>query len=272
MVRSSGISALLWTILSLLGGSSVAQEEGKTVSALVEGTNLVVLKPDGQRVEGAALIGAIVVGGDPERGRVAVRINGLRADPDDPDITLYDLSTRDALTGDWKPACAPDNRGVSGGLFLAGSWNVRGMHLNDEKFSVSCTNAAIGKCVRAGYKPWKIASDRRTMWDYHQACVRTIRADYCGDGIGHTRNGMLINIIDRLSPEEPSSGLEFEAAWTPQGASCVARTRLRIWSLEEIVAECPERLRDRVGAACSMPEQLANPEVLLVNKSAPEKQ
>jgi hypothetical protein len=272
MVRSAGMSAFLLTILFLLGGSSAAQKEGNIVSALVEGTDLVVLKPDGQRIEGGALIGAIVVGGDPELGSVAVRINGLRADPDDPEITLYDLSTRDAMTGHWKPACVPDNRGVSGGIFLAGSWNLRGTHLHDEKFSVSCTSAAIGKCVRAGYKPWKIASDGRTIWDYHQACVRTIRADYCGNGIGHTRNGVLINIIDRLSPEEPSSGLEFEAAWTPEGASCIARPRLRTSSLEQIVAICPERLRDRVGAACSMPEQLANPEVLLVNKSAPEKQ
>lgn len=272
MVRSAGISAFLWAILSLLGGSSAGQEEGKIVSALVEGTDLVVLRPDGQRIEGGALIGAVVVGGDLEHGRTAVRIDRLRPDPDDAEITLYDLSVRDAKTGDWNPVCDPDNRGVSGGFFLAGSWNTGGKHLHDEKFSVSCTSGAIGKCVRAGYKPWKIASDGRSMWDYHQACVRVIRADYCGNGISHTRNGVLINIIDRLTPEEPSSGLEFEAAWTPEGASCVARPRLWTSSLEQIVASCPERLRDRVGAACSMTEELASPEVLLINKSAPKAQ
>jgi hypothetical protein len=37
------------------------------------------------------------------------------------------------------------------------------------------------------------------------------------------------------------SGLEPEAAWTPEGAACVARPRLVTSTLEEIVAECPER-------------------------------
>jgi hypothetical protein len=66
------------------------------------------------------------------------------------------------------------------------------------------------------------------------------------------------------------SGLEPEAAWTPEGAACVARPRLVTSTLEEIVAECPERLRGRVGtqAECDMTE-LGKPEVLFVNKSPP---
>ena len=60
----------------------------------------------------------------------------------------------------------------------------------DDRFSVTCTSGVIGKCVRAGYKPWKTAADGRPMWDYHQACTRLIRADYCGDGRTHTRDGV----------------------------------------------------------------------------------
>jgi ADYC domain len=127
------------------------------------------------------------------------------------------------------------------------------------------------KVARAGYKPWQTAPDGRPMWDYHQACTRMMRADYCGDGKAHTREGTPIEILSRLDPaEEPHGGLVFEAGWTPEGASCVAKARLSpSWPLEAIAAECPERLRGRVGdaATCTAATELARPEVLLVNKS-----
>ena len=192
---------------------------GKVLPALVERTALVVLRPDGRRVEGEALVGAVVVGGDPERGgRAAFRIDGLRPDPDDPEITLYDLVIRDPATGEWKPYCVPDARGVAGALFLAGSWDARTTHLRDDKFSVGCTSGALGKCVQAGYKPWETMADGRSGWDYHQACTRLIRADYCGDGRGQTREGVRVEIIDRVGQaEEPGTDLAFEAGWTPGG-------------------------------------------------------
>jgi hypothetical protein len=83
---------------------------------------------------------------------------------------------------------------------------------------------------------------------------------------------MLIEIIDRLNPvEEPDSGLVFEAAWTADGASCVARPRLLTWLLEDIVRACPDRLRGRVGdpATCNIMGGLGAAEILLVNKSKP---
>jgi ADYC domain len=268
--RSAGV-ALLVSALLLGFGPSAAQYSGNVNPVVVEGTTLVVLRPDGVRVEGGALIGATVVGGSPELGQAAFRIVGIRPDPDDPEITLHDLTTRDPVTGEWKVYCAPDDRGVLGGLFLAGAWDATGKHVHDDKFSVSCTSGVIGKCVRAGYKPWKMASDGRPMWDYHQTCVRAVRADYCGNGTAHTREGMRIEIIDRLNPVAlPDSGLAFEAGWTPEGASCLARPRLPTWSRDEIVAACPERLSRRVGelADCAMETELGKPDVLLVNKSA----
>jgi hypothetical protein len=268
----ASMSLVALCLMSAASIPSSAQEPGRTLSARVEGTNLVVLRPDGRRVEGDALIGAVVLGGDPERGQAAFRIDGVRTDPDDPEIKLYDLSTRNSATGEWKPYCISDARGVSGGMFLSGSWDAHGTHQRDDKFSVSCTSGAIGKCVHAGYKPWKTAPDGRSMWDYHQTCVRAVRADYCGDGVSYTREGMRIEIIDRLNPvEEPNTDLVFEAAWTPDGASCVARPRLPAWSLETIAGACPGRLNGRVGeaAGCNMISGLGAAEVLLVNKSDP---
>jgi len=270
------VALLFFSSLPLApSGPAAAQPQqggGQVLPALIEGTSLVVLRPDGRRVEGKTLVGAVVVGGDPEGGQGAFRIDRVWTDPDDPEITLYDLSTRDPQTGAWRPYCAPDSRGVAAGFFLSGSWDARGVHHHDDKFSITCTSGVIGKCVRAGYKPWKTASDGRPMWDYHQACTRMMRADYCGDGVAHTREGTPIEIIDRLgSAEEPGSDLAFEACWTPEGASCVARTRLPLWSLKDVERECPERLGGRIGdpSACSVATELGKAEVLLVNKSRP---
>jgi hypothetical protein len=175
--------------------------KGDVLPAVVEGTTLVVLRPNGTRVEGQALVGAVLVGGDAEHGgRTVFRIDGLRYDLGDPEITVHDLSVRDSATSEWRPYCTPDSRGVTGAMFLTGSWDDHGAHLHDApRFSVACISGAIGKCVRAGYKPWKTMADGRPGWDYHQACTRLIRADYCGDGIGRTRDGVRIEIIDRFN-------------------------------------------------------------------------
>jgi len=86
---------------------------------------------------------------------------------------------------------------------------------------------------------------------YYQACVRLVRADYCGDDVGHTRNGMPIVIFDHIGVErdEPVPEMRLEAAWGPQGAVCVRHTRLGKPDLAALVALCP-RLAGHVGGAC----------------------
>ena len=110
--------------------------------------------------------------------------------------------------------------------------------------------------MRFGYKPWKTLADGTRLADYHQACVKLMRADYCGNR-ATTRDGMLIDIYDRLGiqspdPDPAKNGLRFEAAWNAQGAVCVAHTRVREHeTLEQLARDCP-RLANRLGeAACS---------------------
>jgi hypothetical protein len=106
--------------------------------------------------------------------------------------------------------------------------------------------------VRFGYKPWR-DTDAEPLWDYHQACVRMVRADYAGDGVGHTRDGTLIDLSDRLGIQRPGDDppgrtLEFEAAWGPNGAVCVRRTRIpELMTTEELAGRYPQ-LADRIGA------------------------
>jgi hypothetical protein len=96
-----------------------------------------------------------------------------------------------------------------------------------------------------------------------------VRADYCGNGRAHTKDGTAIDIYDRLriQTRTPQSGMILEAAWSPDGAVFINRTR---WpeSLAQIEKECPERLKSPVHKAITptaIQQQLS--EVLLINDS-----
>ncbi len=207
-------------------------------------------------LEGAALGGAVLVvavGGRTLRVRVA----NVEQDARDPrgEVLLYDFRVI-ARNGAEEPLCRPDPDGRQLGLPLAGRSDGAGIlrpsAAND--FELVCTSGARGKCVRFGYAPWRQAPDGRPMLDWYNACIRMVRGDYCGDGRPFTRDGTIIDIYDRIgiqkSDEDPS--LSFEAAWGPDGAVCVAHTRIPdIVDLDGLGRTCP-RLVGRLGpAACN---------------------
>ena len=77
------------------------------------------------------------------------------------------------------------------------------------------------------------------------------RADYCGNGQSHTHQDTTIDMYDRLgmiqrtteaSEEWDPAKAAFEAAWAPDGATCLARTRDGR-ALETILQECPNRFQ-----------------------------
>jgi hypothetical protein len=74
------------------------------------------------------------------------------------------------------------------------------------------------------------------------------RADYCGNGKGYTREGTPIDIYDELGIQKktPNSGMVFEAAWSPEGATFINRPR---WydTLSKIRQECPNKLKERIN-------------------------
>ncbi len=204
-----------------------------------------------------------------EEGRTLhFRIDGVEKDAQDKggDVSLYELSFLDPATGQWAKYCVPDIEGRSRAIPVKGSWDARATYVpgSEDKTTFACTSGAIGKCVRFGYKPWK------NLLAQHQACIRMVRADYCGDGRPHTKNGTKIDIWDRegiqvREAERPGHPEVFEAAWGPDGAEHLAIPR---WSddLAEIVAECPERLRDHSGGGKTLAEiEAAHPRALVFN-------
>ena len=170
--------------------------------------------------------------------------NTMPEHSDNSDVWLYDVEYADADADadeerDWRPACAADARGVARGLFITGAWHRDGTR-TDSGYTFSCTAGVIAKCVRNwGYKPWKHLPTARgrsvSLQPLHHACTRAVRADYCGDGVAHTRNGTPVDIFDRFGFNVRDSTTSFspEAGFSAAGATWVARTRWPIGARTE---------------------------------------
>jgi hypothetical protein len=82
------------------------------------------------------------------------------------------------------------------------------------------------------------------MREYYDTCVRMVRADYCGDGRAWTRDGTIIDMWDdqgiQKSDTQNDPAFSFEAGWKPDGAVCVAHTRIpENIALDKLKASCP---------------------------------
>jgi hypothetical protein len=234
---------------------------GAQARLTVEGTEFVLHIEGDRRLHSADLVGATIklsFGGKD----VDVTIAGVEDDPDAVGgrVLLHRFVVKDA-SGRPTDMCAPDAQGRSLGFPVPG---VRG------GFDLTCTSGAIGKCVRWGYRPWEEQPDGAPLRALHQACTRAVRADYGGDGRANTREGTMIYVCDRYGVRNchKEVPLVFEAAWGPEGATCVARPRIaELVSLEQLAARYP-RLETRLGvAACSENGALRDPAALLFNRS-----
>jgi hypothetical protein len=253
-----------WPNGTLLWGSMVqtADKEMSTVlasldlkSARLNGATLKGLRlEDGRLVAPAApapegLAGATLQGAASDGQPVEVAVCGAKADANDASLVRYSIEVWDAESGSWTNPCIPTNRVPEPkALAVRGIWDEKGAHSDSPgKFTFACENGAIAKCIDWGYKPWA-NKEGRSLQDLHQACTRMLRADYCGDGRSHTREQSVIDMYDGLqiltrttqaSRAWDPANASFEAAWSPDGASCLARTRDG-QALETVLAQCPE--------------------------------
>ncbi len=259
------LTAVTWLAV-FLGSANGAQIEHIDVS----GTQFQVRMSDGSTLSSRDLVGAILTLATGAR----LRIDGVEADPDDVagDVLLHKISI-EAADGVWREFCKPDPDGKMLAFPLAGNMQPDGRITEKSgSFQIVCTSGAQGKCVRFGYKPWLDDRNGRAMLDYYNACVRMMRADYCGDGTATTRDGTLINLYDQISiqADEALPGMLFEAGWAEYGATCIARVRIpENISLDQLVRNCP-RLRDiPLGSQCNEAIADKNPNTLLFNSSFP---
>jgi hypothetical protein len=152
------------------------------------------------------------------------------------DVLVYQVSVFDPVTGGWSSLCKDGQGQPTGAIALANTWNAGTGARIDAPGSVTlaCRGGVLAKCVEMGYRPWATATrcvgstcTQVSLADYHQACTRMARADYCGDGTPHTFNGTPIDVFDRLKTPVQVEGTpqfanwDIEAEWGPNGAVCV---------------------------------------------------
>ncbi len=247
MIKASIFFISAWLVFV----AATAAADSSNPGLRVDGTTFVLTTADGHARRGAELIGAELDIGD----GTTLRIEGVRQDMLDPsgEVLLHRFSVR-AGDGAWQNPCEPDREGQREGLPIAGRWDADGRFRSDHaKFALSCTSGAQAKCVRFGYKPWKQTADGTSLAPLYEACVRMVRADYCGNGEATTRDGTAIDIFDRHGIQRAETGADFrfEAGWSAEGAVCVAHPRIvEHLDLDALAARCP-RLRDALGRECT---------------------
>jgi len=238
---------------------------GHPVSALegrirLEDTELVLRLDDGRVLRRNDLTGVRLILGTGQQD-LEVRIDGFEEDTSilRAPLPLYRMSARQPDGGS-TDLCHPDPDGRRAAFaFPDGKGG----------FNLTCTSGAEGKCVLFGYRPWESRAGV-PMGDLLRACIHLLRADYGGDDRPSTRNGTVVNLYDRFGIQDPGAadGMEFEAAWGPEGAVCVAHPRIPDNVTLAQLAERYPRLRDRLGPeACTEEAMRADPRALIFNQS-----
>jgi hypothetical protein len=248
----------------------------------VHGGRLERLGPDGAPLEPAALEGTELTIRNHLDRSTRVRIDGERPDPAGL-LTMYAVSRLDEATGQWVEMCEPGPDGLRLAIPLPGRWRQSDAAPGDHEdrppalafvedprdFTLTCTAGSSGKCARLGYLPGWTTTGGESLTPYFVACVRMMRADYCGDGYSYTTPGVDLDHRDRAGRRSRSHtrGMSFEAVWGARGAICVRRPRDRSRvSLTQIAERCP-RLAYAVGARCHDDLIATRPDALFVNRS-----
>ena len=202
---------------------------------------------DGNAYSGGSFVGAEFRGTMDNGKKVDLRIDAIRQDPatTNKDVYLYKVSYE--TKAGYKPLCGTGTNGqaieavpvrgtwdLSQGTATGGSWTD-----SFSEFTFACVNASAGKCAVNGYAPWRLikvttcdgagqncSTTAKPMRDHHLACVRMMRADYCGDGTSHTVNGSSINVYDGHGVRTDSAAWTLGAQWGVNGAVCASSFRV----------------------------------------------
>jgi hypothetical protein len=187
----------------------------------LNGTSLNGTSLNGTSLNGTDFIGAHLNGTLSNGETLEMRIDNIAPlTGANSDVLAYTVSA--SVDGGWVPLCGYDTDGsVKAAIPVAGSWNVTTGAWSDDgnTFSWACRKASVAKCVEFGYKSWE------GFADHHHACVRMLRADYCGDGTPHTITGTPINLYDNTGVQADTESWPVDAEWTPDGALCVNHNR-----------------------------------------------
>jgi hypothetical protein len=241
--------------ITLSMGLSLAQAQTIVPQSVeADATEFKVTLSDGRMLRSHDLLGARLVIAMQGQA-VRVRIDAVEPDPDaaNGQVLLHTFSIQMA-DGSWQNACDAGPDGRRQGFPVAGRPRADGSFGPAEPgiLELACTSGALGKCVRFGYPPWA-APNGAALFELYNACIRMVRADYCGTGTPTTKDGQRIDIYDDHGIQKPAHepAMDFEAGWTSGGAVCLRHVRVKEnASLRTISEACP-RLAQRTGPSCS---------------------
>jgi hypothetical protein len=205
-----------------------AQRDGAALDDLaLDGAELVGWQ-DGAELRGRKLRGVELAATSDTDHALTLRIAEVVAPAEGDDAWRYRVDYRET-DGSWQPICYDHATGERLGAFaLAGRWDLRsGVAGGGDKiadpavFTFACRKlGALGKCVEIGYRAWSWYAGV-SLADHHQACVRLLRNDLCGDGTSYTSDGNLINLYDALGIQLDTEDWKIEAEWDAAGARCL---------------------------------------------------
>ncbi len=190
------------------------------------GSELSIKATNGVVSSGTALIDA-QISFDHQEGGKGKKLKGVRITDVQPlapgsDVMLYTLEIKK------KPLCENGREAILLGDLWDPASGDRITDASDGGLTFACRGAALAKCVEYGYRPWASAAGV-SLRDYHEACTRMVRADYCGDGTPHTTDGTPIHVVDKLGVQQvdPNVNYVVEAEWGPDGAVCLNAANTR---------------------------------------------
>lgn len=252
------IRRLLLLLPLLLGGGALAQPPGLGA----EGGELRLVLPDGRVLRGEALAGAVL-----HFDGLDLRIEAARRDAAVPlpgggragDVWLFRLSARQPGR-DWSEVCEPDPAGERHALLLPAEGGG---------FGLTCSAGAVGKCIRLGYRPWASLAGVGSLAPFHEACVNLLRGAYGGPDRAWTRDGMRVDVFDRIGIQVPEDDPadSFEAGWTAEGAVCLAHPRVPGNGPVEAIGAAVPRLAGRLGPEDCTEARAAALGALVFNRS-----
>ncbi|MCA9712258.1 MAG: hypothetical protein KDK70_40855 [Myxococcales bacterium] len=194
----------------------------RPVTSVSAPQGMLVLEADGELYEGAAVVGSRWWLDDAHSHHVTIAEVSEQGQ-----AFGYQLEHRHGRADATEPVCKPDIDGdhwaylvedvlvdISSGTITAQSGPVL----------VACASGALGKAITWGFSPWSDGAPASLA--LYQTGVRTVRADYCGDGSPHTQDGVLIQVFNELAGQSfVAPGQSTEAVFGPDGALCVSTPR-----------------------------------------------
>lgn len=259
----------------------VAVKEGGLASPTLTGAQLAGAMLLGETEDGEQVrlrIDSVAVAADP---------NPKTAENENADVFQYRVSVqRSAAQGNGKKAAGPLNSQFKAAsaawaplceqqgaaVVVSGSWNMQSGEAGGARkeaatrgeFTFACLGSAVAKCVTTmGYKPWRTLSPAAgpgvaaasvgkpvSLDALHQACVRAVRADYCGNGLSMTAAGTQVNFYDSAGIQKDEATWPLEAVWTAAGAVCVNVPRLVTAPADPTSGRPAMKTRDYLAMRC----------------------